>query len=329
MDTVMSRRAFVRSAMAVALAGAAGIQHRAEAQVTDPRPPTVDTSNPQEIADGVWVIHDHRIWLVPNIGIIVGKDAALVVDCGLGPANGEKVLALAHKLAGPKRRLFLTLTHFHPEHGYGAQVFRPDATIIYNHAQRDELVKKGERYLTLFRTKQSRAAVEALEGTRIVMPHVVYDDPSIEIDLGDRKVELRHWGLAHTRGDQIAFLPRERILFAGDLIEERMFPIFPWFPPADMEIDGKRWANILSGFQRFNPSVIIPGHGDPGGIRIALSLAAHIEDTGRQVRALRKAGVSSSAILAHCKPRIIAAHPDWEHSSLLDLEIEYFASLPI
>jgi len=38
------------------------------------------------------------------------------------------------------------------------------------------------------------------------------------------------------------FLPKERILFAGDLIEERMFPIFPWFPPADMEVGGIKWA---------------------------------------------------------------------------------------
>jgi len=42
------------------------------------------------------------------------------------------------------------------------------------------------------------------------------------------------------------FLPKERILFAGDLIEERMFPIFPWFPPADMEVDGIKWANVLN-----------------------------------------------------------------------------------
>ncbi len=328
MDTLISRRALMISALATALVGTAGTQRTAEAQVTDPRPPTVDTAKPQEIADGVWVIRDHRIWLVPNIGIIVGKDAALVVDAGLGPANGERVLALARHLAGPKRQLFLTLTHFHPEHGYGAQVFRPDATILYNRAQRDELAEKGDRYLTLFRATQGSAAVAALEGTRIVMPHAVYDGSSAEIDLGGRKVELHNRGLAHTRGDQVVFLPKERVLFAGDLIEERMFPIFPWFPPADVQIDGTNWVNILNGFRRFNPALIVPGHGDPGDLHIALNLAAHIEDTGRQVQALRKAGLSSAEILTQCKSRLIAAHPNWEHSALLDLEIAYFSSLP-
>ncbi len=325
METLMSRRAFVMAALA--LTGAL-TPHKADAQVMDPRPPTVDTSHPQEISPGVWVIHDHRIWLVPNIGIIIGKDAALVIDCGLGPANGEKVLALARELAGPKRRLFLTLTHFHPEHGYGAQVFRPDATILYNRAQRDELAEKGVRYIDLFRRTQSKAAAAALEGTQIVMPHFAYDGPSAEIDLGGRSVELHTFGTAHTRGDQTVFLPKERILFAGDLIEERMFPIFPWFPPKDEELDGAKWVEILTGFERLHPSVIVPGHGDLGDIRIASNLASHIADTGRQVRALRKSGVPASEVAAHCKPRLIASRPDWEHSALIDLELAYFASLP-
>jgi len=88
-----SRRQFIAAATATVMA--AGLRLEAGAQVTDPRPPTVDTSDPKEIADGVWLVRDHRIWLVPNIGIIVGRDAVLVIECGLGPANGEKVFALA------------------------------------------------------------------------------------------------------------------------------------------------------------------------------------------------------------------------------------------
>jgi len=325
MNTVLSRRMFVASALA-ALAGFSA--DHAEAQVADPRPPTVDTSNPVEIASGVFVVRDHRIWLVPNIGIIVGRDAALVVDTGLGPANGEAVLKLARALAGPRRRLFLTLTHFHPEHGYGAQVFKPDATILYNRAQRDELAEKGERYLKLFRQTQSRSAADALDGTKIVMPHTVYSGASTEIDLGERKVELHTWGTAHTRGDQIVFLPKERVLFAGDLIEERMFPIFPYFPPADVDINAARWVNVLTGFQHFHPRVIVPGHGDRGDLKIASALASHIETVGSRVRALRASGKSPGQILAEYKPLIVREYPDWEHAGLLDWEIQYFASAP-
>ena len=302
----------------------AGSQPRSQ---TPARPPTVDTTNVQEIADGVFVIGDHRVWLVPNIGIVLGRDAALVIDTGLGPANGERVLDLAHRLAGP-RRLMLTVTHFHPEHGYGAQVFQPDATIIYNRAQRDELAEKGVRYIDLFRKTQSAAAGAVLDGTRIVMPHAVYDGARTEIDLGGRTVHLQTLGTTHTGSDQTVFLPAERILFAGDLIEERMFPIFPWLPPDDTDVNGAHWAEVLRGFQRFAPTLVVPGHGDPGPIDIALDLAFQIEMTGRQVRALRLKGLSTDDIVRDLKPKIIAANPTWEHAGLIDWELAYFAAQP-
>ena len=216
-----------------------------------PPPPNVDPAALDEIAEGVFVIRDRRVPLVPNIGIILGGDAALVVDTGMGPANGRKVLEAARRLAGT-RPLILTLTHYHPEHGFGAQAFKGAARITYNRAQRDELQAKGEAYLNMFKTFGPGVAA-ALEGTEIVMPDDVYDGPSAEIDLGGRKVELRNWGLAHTRGDQVVWLPAERILFTGDLAEERIFPIFPWFPPDDTDLDAARWASILGELEAWKP----------------------------------------------------------------------------
>ena len=323
MGSAIDRRTFLELMTAAALV--ATFDRPATAQVTDARPPTVDTANPVEIADGVWVLRDHRIWLVPNVAIILGRDAALIIDTGLGPANGERVLDTARRLAG-SRRLFLTLTHFHPEHGYGAQVFKPDATIIYNRAQRDELIEKGARYIELFRQTQGKAAAAALHGTKIVMPHFVYEGPKAEFDLGNREVELHSYGTAHTRGDQIVYLPQERILFAGDLIEERMFPIFPWFPPEDVDIDSARWVATLEGMQTLNPKLIVPGHGDPGDVRIALNLASHIRDVDRQVTGLRGRGLTDKELIAASKAKIVSAYPDWEHPGLIDWEVNYFGA---
>src|SRR2546430_698126 len=78
-----------------------------------------------------------------------------------------------------------------------------------------------------------------------VEPDDVYDGAVHELDLGGRRVELRTWGLAHTRGDQVVFLPEERVLFTGDLVEERCFAIFPYFPPDDVDVDGERWISVL------------------------------------------------------------------------------------
>lgn len=289
-----------------------------------PPAPDVEPSALKEIASGVFVIVDRRIPLVPNVGIIVGKDAALVVDTGMGPVNGQKVLDCANRLSAP-RPLILTLTHFHPEHAFGAQVFKDVATIHYNKAQRDELRAKGEGYLEMFKTFGPRIAA-ALEGTRLVDPDDVYDGTSSSIDLGDRTVELRTWGPAHSAGDQVVWMPQERILFTGDLAEERIFPIFPWFPPNDADIDGARWAQILTELVSWKPAIVVPGHGDIGGAEILTAVRDYMVDLSKRVAAERKAGNDTEAIVASLGPKIRAEHPDWSAPEWIDFAIRYYAT---
>jgi glyoxylase-like metal-dependent hydrolase (beta-lactamase superfamily II) len=290
-----------------------------------PPAPTVDPTALKEIAPGVYVITDRRVPLVPNIGIILGNDAVLVVDTGMGPANGQKVLDSAKKLAGGKP-LILTLTHFHPEHGFGAQVFKGVARIHYNRAQRDELAAKGEGYLGMFKTFGPGVA-EALEGTNLVEPDDVYEGASASIDLGGRTVELRTWGLAHTGGDQVVWLPKERILFAGDLAEERIFPIFPWFPPNDADIDAARWAQVLAELISWNPAIVVPGHGDIAGAEILKAVRDYMVDLGQRVAAERKAGKDADAIVASLGPKVRAEYPDWSAPEWIDFAIRYYSTL--
>ncbi len=290
-----------------------------------PPNPTVDAANLREIAPGVFVIPDRRVPLVPNIGIIVGRDAALVVDCGMGPANGATVLEAARRVAGG-RQLLLTITHFHPEHGFGAQAFRPEAAIIYNRAQRDDLRAKGQPYLDMFRGFHAGTAA-ALDGTVLVDPHAVYDGASAEIDLGGRRVELRTFGRAHTNGDQIIWLPEERILFTGDLAEERIFPIFPWFPPEDMDIDGANWAAVLQACADLNPATVVPGHGDVGGAEILAAVRGYMLALAASVAKLRRDGQDADAIVAALEPGVRAQYPGWESPEWIGFAIRYYASL--
>ena len=290
-----------------------------------PPPPTVDTSAVGEIAADVFVIPDHRVPLVPNIGIIGGGDAVLVVDTGMGPANGTKVLEAARRIAGG-RKIVLTLTHFHPEHGFGAQAFKGTARITYNRAQRDELAAKGAGYLGMFRTFGPGVAA-ALEGTELAMPDDVYDGERTTIDLGGRSVELHSFGLAHTRGDQVAWLPAERILFTGDLAEERIFPIFPWFPPNDADLDGAHWASVLTELERWRPATVVPGHGDVGDSRILAAVRDYMVDLGNRVVARRKRGEAADAIVTELGPVVRAEHPDWSSPEWIDFAIRYYASL--
>jgi len=289
-----------------------------------PPRPIVDPSAMKEIAADVFVISDRRIPLVPNIGIVRGTDSVLVVDTGMGPANGRRVLDAAKRLAGP-RRIVLTVTHFHPEHGFGAQVFKGAARITYNRAQRDELQAKGEGYLDMFQGF-GPGVVEALAGTEIVMPDDVYDGPSATLDLGGRKVELRTFGLAHTRGDQVVWLPEERVLFMGDLAEERIFPIFPWFPPDDADLDAPHWAAILSELEGWRPNIVVPGHGGVGGVEILTAVRTYMVDLERRVAAERARGKNADAIVRELAPKIRSEHPDWDSPEWIDFAIRYYST---
>jgi glyoxylase-like metal-dependent hydrolase (beta-lactamase superfamily II) len=200
------------------------------------------------------------------------------------------------------------------------------AKIQYNRAQRDELRAKGEAYLGMFKTFGPGVAA-ALEGTVLVEPDEVYDEALTTVDLGGRSVELKTWGLAHTAGDQVVWLPNERILFAGDLAEERMFPIFPWFPPQDATIDAARWANILTEVASWKPVIVVPGHGDIGGVEIVNAVRDYILDVGNRVAQARKAGEGADAIVAELGPKIRAEHPDWSAPEWIDFAIRYYATL--
>ena len=205
-------------------------------------PPPIVRGEPVEVSDGVFVIPDGRVPLVPNVGFVVGTRAVLVVDTGMSLDSAAYVLGHAKRLADGKP-LYLTVTHFHPEHGFGAQVFADEATIVYNREQRDELRLKGAGYIEMFKGIFGPHVVTALEGVELIDPHEVYDGET-EIDLGGHVVTLRTFGRAHTGGDQVVLVDG-RVLFGGDLFETRMFPIVPYFPPDDVDVDGSAWIAVL------------------------------------------------------------------------------------
>jgi glyoxylase-like metal-dependent hydrolase (beta-lactamase superfamily II) len=279
-----------------------------EVETQGPPAPVV-TNAPTEIAEGVYVIPDGRVPLVPNIGIVLGSRAALVVDTGMGPSNGAYVRRHADDLAAG-RPLFLTLTHFHPEHGYGAQAFDPGASIVYNRGQLAELRQKGVPYLEMFKTFGD-AVAEQLEGVTLVEPHVVYDG-SADLDLGGRTAQLRTWGLAHTQADQIVFLPEQRILFTGDLVESRCFAIFPWFPPEDVDVDGDRWVAVLEELERLDPAIVVPGHGETGDAGVVAAAREYIQLLRAETRRLADEGASEDETAETLDRSMRELHPNWD-----------------
>ncbi|GAA2127426.1 MBL fold metallo-hydrolase [Streptomyces synnematoformans] len=270
--------------------------------------PPVVRGEPVEVAEGVHVIPDGRVELVPNVGIVVGDQAALVVDTGMGPRNGAYVLEQARRLA-VGRRLYLTVTHFHPEHGYGAQPFEGVATIVYNRAQRDELRRKGTAYLDMFRGLGPAVAAE-LRGVELVAPDLVYDGRA-EIDLGGRTAVLRPVGPAHTVGDQVVLVD-DRVLFGGDLLETRIFPITPYFPPHDTDVDPRRWIDVLDGLAALAPEIVVPGHGEVADAGLIHDVRDYLTYVRTEADRLRAAGVSADDAAAAIDRSARTRWPAWE-----------------
>ncbi len=292
-----------------------------ESESPSPASPVI-SGDPVEIADGVYVIPDGRVPLVPNVGIVLGSRAALVVDTGMGQANGARVLEHARALAGD-RPLILTVTHFHPEHGFGAQVFEDEALIVYNAAQRDELREKGEAYIGMFRSFGESIA-EQLVDVRLVGPHVSYDGPSAEIDLGGRTARLLTWGLAHTRGDQVVLLPDDSIVFGGDLFETRMFPIVPYFPPDDVDVDGDLWVDVLGKVIGLAPATVVPGHGEITDAGLVENVRDYLVTLKNETAVLKRDGLSADEAVGALAPTVRARHGDWDNPEWIDFGIRCF-----
>ncbi|MBB4909416.1 MBL fold metallo-hydrolase [Actinophytocola algeriensis] len=271
--------------------------------------PVVRVEQVRELAGDLVVIPDRRVPLVPNIGLVGGAEAVLVVDTGMGTENAETVLRFATEFARG-RRLYVTSTHFHPEHAFGAHVFAGAATYLVNRAQAADLTHKGPGYLHMF-TGLGEAVARRLAGVRLPAPDVVYDREH-DLDLGGRVVRLRATGRAHSNGDQVVTVPDAGVMFTGDLVEAGQFAIFPWFPPHDTDVSGTRWLAVMARLAGQRPSVVVPGHGDIGDAGLLTDvhdyLAALRDETWRR----RDSAMPEDTIVAEVRAAMLARHPDWE-----------------
>ncbi len=276
--------------------------------MTELTDPAVRVSGAREIAPDLLVIPNDHVDLVPNIGVVGGTEAVLVVDTGIGTANAAQVLAFAREVA-KGRRLYLTTTHFHPEHAFGAQVFAGEATYLANRGQAEDLATRGAGYLAMFRGLGETIA-RRLDGVHVPAPDEVYDG-SRDLDLGGRIVRLRPTGRGHTAGDQVVEVPDAGVLFTGDLAETGQFAIFPWFPPHDTDVSGVGWLAVLDRLVSAEPRVVVPGHGDIGGLPVLTDVRDYLRELRDETWRRRDSAMDSEQLVAEVRAVLVERHPEW------------------
>jgi glyoxylase-like metal-dependent hydrolase (beta-lactamase superfamily II) len=280
-------------------------------------PPLVPEGATGEIANGVHLIPDQRVEFVPNVGIVLGERWTLVIDTAMGARNGARILAEARRLGGD-RRLMLTTTHFHPEHAFGAAPLAAEATYVCNQAQAQELVAKGPEYVEMF-SGFGPGLAELLDGVELVGPDVTFSGGSAQLDLGGRVVELVEIGPAHTRGDMVVYLPAERILFAGDLVERRFLPIF-----ADDDASGARWLAALDRLDGLAPAVVVGGHGEPGGPELIAALRDYLTMVRDRVATLHVDGRVLAEIEQTLEVEVAEQLADWDNQVWVKSAVDSF-----
>jgi glyoxylase-like metal-dependent hydrolase (beta-lactamase superfamily II) len=278
--------------------------------------PFVPSGKTREIAEHIYVIPDQRANLVPNIGIIVGRDGVLVIDTGMGPKNAEIVLGEVKKITN-ERIAYLTVTHFHPEHGMGAQSFPAGTIIIYPTAQKTELVEKGAAIINLFNGFSSEIA-DLLKPVRITMPNITFVEEA-EINLGDFPVRLFHWGPAHTRGDEFVFLPKQSILFGGDVVVNRFFPIMP-----DADASGANWIRMLERLEKLNPAIVVPGHGEVGDASLITAMREYLVFVRDRVQQMKSRRSSMADVEKTLEAEVRAKYKDWDNPNWIKNAIDNF-----
>src|SRR6516165_904694 len=187
----------------------------------------------------------------PNTGIVIGDDCVLVADTQATPAMAADVIRRIREVTDKPIR-YVVLTHYHAVRVLGASAYRPEH-IIASRDTHDLIVERGEadmkseieRFPRLFR------AVESVPG--LTWPTLTFEK-RLTLWLGKLRVEILQLGRGHTKGDTVAWLPQEKILFSGDLVE---YGATPYAGDAYF----KDWPRTLDAIAALKPEKLVPGRG--------------------------------------------------------------------
>jgi glyoxylase-like metal-dependent hydrolase (beta-lactamase superfamily II) len=154
----------------------------------------------------------------PNTGVIVGDDSVMVIDTQATPAMAQKVIEHIRRVTD-KPVKHVVLSHYHAVRVLGASAF--DAEVIIAHDKtRGLIAERGKQDWESEFGRMPRLFKEPDSIPGLTWPTQTFSD-SVSIDLGGGRgmLELRYLGRGHTEGDIVAWLPQQKIVFAGDLVE--------------------------------------------------------------------------------------------------------------
>jgi glyoxylase-like metal-dependent hydrolase (beta-lactamase superfamily II) len=245
--------------------------------------------------------HVQEMWGFPAIVFVTGETGVLAIDTGLGPGNGKVVADAARRLA-PGKKLFLTTTHFHPEHAAGEAGFPAETVILRAAAQQKELEQGGAAILAQF--KRSAEFGPYLEGVeKLRNPDITFDE-SMRLDLGGVSVQLLWYGAGHTVGDEMIFVEQDRVLITGDTVQNKVVPAVTG---GNLE----SWIRVLDKLELLKPAIVVPTHSRVGDGTLIAQEKAFIVDMRARTIELKQQGMAAADASARMTEYFRTAYPAW------------------
>ena len=209
----------------------------------------------RELAPGVYaVVGDtgRGVEGRPNAGFVVTGEGVVVIDALASPRQGEQLLQTIRGVTDQPVK-WLVLTHHHPDHHFGAVVLRKAGARVIAHPDRRSLPAEGGED-ALIADWVRVVGLDAMRGFEFAD---VPDRPVTRVDtlrLGGRAIVITHPGAGHSAGDLLVWLPKERVLFAGDVLVE---------DGVSMVVDGNadELLRVLDVVDALHATVVVPGHG--------------------------------------------------------------------
>jgi len=237
---------------------------------------------------------------ISNAGLIVGADGATAVDALMVPSMTRRLVA-AIKRTTRKKIGALVNTHHHLDHTGGNRFFR-GATIVATEKCRAALAPGFPPVPLLQRFMPAFAREFPL--LKLQLPTVTFEDRLVIHD-GAREIHLWHPGQpVHTAGDATVFLPKERVLFAGDIA-------FHYVTPLAFQGHVGNWIRAADRVLEFEADVIVPGHGPIGTKKDVRLMRDYLALVRREAKTRFDAGLSAEAAAADIK---LGAYASWREA---------------
>jgi cyclase len=263
----------------------------------------------RKIKEGIYVQSAREVNSTSSI--ILTEEGVVIIDTGQTPIDSREVMEAVKKLTRLPVRLVIN-TEVHPDHTTGNFVFSPPALVI-NPADASEAMRQAydpQRASELAR--QSAEMRDAVQGYRLVTPHIEYHDKAT-LRVGERTFELLHLKNVHSEADTAVWLPAERVLFSASVaIPNSINNIRPFVAIPDM-------LAAIKMLKALNPEIVVPGHGSFGTTKIFDDSQRYYELLLERVGIMVREGKSLDQIKRELR---MPEYGDWSYQERMPTNIE-------